>query len=69
VESLLHLLAIAACKQQLLNISAAEAETEIERNRVADDLGRKAVMLVAMSGWCVLVMSIAHQAGARQVVQ
>jgi hypothetical protein len=36
----------AAGKQQLFNIAIAEAEPEIEPDRVADDLGREAMILV-----------------------
>jgi hypothetical protein len=35
-----------AGKQEFLYIAVAQAETEIEPNRVADDLGRKAVVLI-----------------------
>jgi hypothetical protein len=35
-------------KQEFLHITVAEAEAEIEPNRVADDLGRKAVVFVAV---------------------
>jgi len=35
-------------KQEFLHIAVAEAETEIEPHRVADDLGRKAVVLIAV---------------------
>jgi hypothetical protein len=40
----------AACTQQLLNISVAEAKAEIQPDAVADELGREAVMLGAISG-------------------
>jgi hypothetical protein len=36
---------------------------------VADDFSREAMILVAVGGWCVHVMSIAHPTGARQVAQ
>jgi hypothetical protein len=35
-------------EQELFHISVAEAEAEIEPDRVADDLGREAVVLVTV---------------------
>jgi hypothetical protein len=58
-----------ACKQQLFDIAIAEAKMEIEPRRVADDLDREAVVLIAVAGWCGHAPSMAHQASARQAAQ
>jgi hypothetical protein len=59
----------ASAEQQLLDIAIAQAEAEIEPHRVADDLGRKAMILVTGDRWVVHAPSMAHQASARQAAQ
>jgi hypothetical protein len=49
-------------EQQLFDIAIAEAETEIEPHRMADDLDREAVILIAVDGWYVHVPSMPHPA-------
>jgi hypothetical protein len=56
-------------EQELFHIAVAEAKPEIEPDAVADDLRWEAVMLIAISGWCVHGTSMAHQEGTRQVAQ
>jgi hypothetical protein len=56
-------------EQERFHIAVAEAEAELQPDAMADDLGREAAMLTAISGWCVHGMSIAPQQGARQVAQ
>ena len=58
-----------AGKQQFFDIAIAEAEPEIEPHRVADDLNRKAMVLIAVAGWWVHTPSMAHQASAKQAAQ
>jgi hypothetical protein len=45
----------------------AQAEAKMQPDTVADNLRRKAVMFVAISGWSIPVTSIAHRVGATQV--
>jgi len=42
---------------------------EVQPDAVANDLGRKAVVLVSISRWCTHVASIAYQAGTGQATQ
>jgi hypothetical protein len=49
-----------ARKEQFFDVPIAQAEAEVQPDAVADDLGREAVMLVAVGRWCVHVTSIAH---------
>ena len=56
-------------EQQLLDLAIAEAETEIQPHRMADDLDREAVILVGIDRWCVHAPSMAHQVNARQAAQ
>jgi hypothetical protein len=59
----------AANEQEFFDIAIAQAETEAEPDRVADDLDREAMGLIAVNGWCVHAPSMAHQASARQAAQ
>jgi hypothetical protein len=56
-------------EQELFHITVAEAKPEIQPDAVADALDREAVVLIAVAGWCVHALSMAHQAGARQAAQ
>jgi hypothetical protein len=58
-----------AGKPPFFDIVIAEAEPEIEPDLVADDLDREAVVLIAVEGWCVHALSMAHQASVRQAAQ
>ena len=58
-----------ALEQDLLHVAVTQVKAIVEPDAVADDLGREAVMLVAIGGWCIHMTSIAHRAGARQVAQ
>jgi len=58
----------AAFQQQLFNIAEAQAEVEVQPHRMAEDLYRKAVVLLVLSGrWCVHVATLTHCVGAQQV--
>jgi hypothetical protein len=59
----------AAGEQPRLNIVIPEAAPEREPDLVADNLGREAVVLVAVDGWWAHEASIAYQAGSRQAAQ
>jgi hypothetical protein len=55
-------------EQELFHITVAETEPEIQPDAVADNLGREAVVLVAVGeGWCVHPPSISHSTTAQQV--
>src|SRR5688572_29621922 len=56
-------------EQEFFHIPVAQAESEIQPHPMADDLGREAMILVAVEGWCVHVTSMAHPARARQAAQ
>jgi hypothetical protein len=56
-------------KEQLFDIPVAEAESVVKPHAMADDLDRKAVMLIAVDRWAVHAPSMAHQASARQAAQ
>jgi hypothetical protein len=47
-------------KEQLFDIPVTEAEPVVQPDAVADDLGRKAVVLIAVGGGCVHATSMAH---------
>jgi hypothetical protein len=52
----------------LFDIAIAETELEIQPDTVADDLGWKTVILVAVVGcWCVHAASMPYFTAARQV--
>jgi hypothetical protein len=53
-------------EQEFFHVAVAEAEPEMEPDRAADDLTWDAVVLIAVVGWCVHALSMAHQAGAGQ---
>jgi hypothetical protein len=53
-----------AGEEEFFHIAIAEAEPEIEPDRVADDLDREAVVLVAIEAWCVHAPSMAQQVSA-----
>ena len=58
----------ATCKQELFNIPITEAETEIQPDRVTDNLGREAVVLIAVRcGWSIHAASMPHWGGFQQV--
>jgi hypothetical protein len=58
----------AAGKQELFHVPITEAETEIQPDRVPDNLGREAVVLTAVGGlWCVHTTRMSHAAAAEQV--
>jgi hypothetical protein len=55
-------------KQQLFDIPIAEAEAEVQPDTMADDLGRKAMILVAVGEyWCIHPPSISHLTAGQQV--
>jgi hypothetical protein len=56
-------------KQLFFHIAVAHAETEVQPNPMANDLGRETVVLVLGSRSCVHETSIAHQMGAGQAVR
>jgi hypothetical protein len=59
----------AAVKQQLFHITKAQAETEIQSHRVADDLCRKTMVLVASaSGYGTHAATVSYKLEVEQVV-
>src|SRR5262245_30398799 len=55
-------------KQELFDITKAQAEAEVQPHGVADDLGRKAVILIFRGGgWYVHDATLTHCMGAQQV--
>src|SRR3712207_7496338 len=44
--------------RSLLHISVTEAEPVVQPHAMADDFGRKAVVLIAVGGWCVHATSM-----------
>jgi hypothetical protein len=50
-------------------VPIAQAEAELQPDRMADDLCGKAVVLVVISRWCAHWTSMAHEAGAEQATQ
>jgi hypothetical protein len=54
-------------EQELFHVTIAETEPEIQPDTVADDLGRKAVILIAVDRWCVYALSMSHRVGTGQV--
>ena len=56
-------------EQEFFHIPVAQAEAEVQPDRVADDLDGKAVVLITVDGRCVHVPSMAHQASARQAIE
>lgn len=58
----------AAGEQQLFNITVAQTEPVIQPHAVADDFGRKAVVLVAIGWcWCLHTVSMSHREEPQQV--
>jgi len=56
--------------QPLFDIAEAQAEAEVQPHGVADDLDRKAVVLVVVGGWWgVHALITSHQAEALQASQ
>jgi hypothetical protein len=57
-----------AFEEELFDIAVAEAAAKIQPHRMADDLGREAVILVAVGAyWCSHPSSISHPTTAQQV--
>jgi SOS-response transcriptional repressor LexA len=54
-------------EQEFLHIAVAEAEPVVQPDAMADNFGRKAVVLIAVGGWCVHTTSMSHHAQAVQV--
>jgi hypothetical protein len=54
-------------KEQRFDIPVAAAEPETEPHTVADALGREAMMLRAVGGWCVHATSMSPHASTGQV--
>jgi hypothetical protein len=60
----------AADEQEFFHIAVTEAKPVVQPDAMADNLGWKTVMLVAVgSCWCVHATSMAHEAGAVQAAQ
>jgi hypothetical protein len=51
-------------EQQLFDIALDEAEMEVQPDAIAENLGREAVVLVTVGGWCAHATSLAHWADA-----
>src|SRR5262245_32200392 len=49
-----------ASEQEFFHIAVAQAETDVQPDARADDLGWKAVVLVSINPWCALEANIAH---------
>jgi hypothetical protein len=56
-------------KEQLFNILVTEAEAEVQPDAMADDLGREAVVLVAVDGWYVHAASMSHLVGLNKLTK
>ena len=54
-------------EQELFHVTIAETDPEIQPDTVADDLGRKAVILIAVDRWCVHAPSMSHRVSTGQV--
>jgi hypothetical protein len=55
-------------EQEFFHIAVAEAEPVLEPDAMADDLDRKAVMLIAVGRLCAHTPSMAHGARPRQLL-
>jgi hypothetical protein len=57
-----------AFPEYLFDVAKAEAEPKVQPHRVADDLDRKAVILICCGeGWCVHAVTLTHCVGTKQV--
>ena len=54
-------------EEEFLHVAVAETEPELEPDAMADDLGREAVVLIAVGGWCIHATSMSHHASTGQV--
>src|SRR5262245_38895871 len=55
-------------QQQLPDIPVAEAEAEVQPDRMADDLDRETVVLITVRRKCAHTPSMAHGARLRQLL-